>query len=509
MTGASALEIRGLAKTFPGVRALRGVDLTVAAGSVHAILGHNGSGKSTLVKVLAGVHTPDPGAQASVFGEALVLGQAESAESLGVRFVHQDLGLVLELSASDNFGFVAGFQRGPMGLIGWTSQAKRTARLLRQFGFDLDPSMPMAEATPAERTAVAITRAVAGWEKGRGLIVLDEPTASLPAREVEDLFRLIRQIRDSGTAVMLVSHRLDEVIEIADHATVLRDGQVAWDGSTKGMTVEKFVHLVAGTSDFVEARPKATHKKKGDLLLRAKDLAGDDLRGVSLDLHEGEVVGVAGLLGSGRDELPYVISGAKTAGITGTFEIDGVEHDSMSIATAQGLGIAFLPADRGNEGIIGPFSVSENVTVATLGNLATRGFFRPSSELRFAQQWLENVEANPAVASAPITTLSGGNQQKALLARGLSVHPRALVIAEPTAGIDVVARTAIYEQIRKCAEEGLALLIASSDVDDLIAVCDRILILNKGVMTGEAGNESAEKTAIIAAMEGVDDYARA
>jgi ribose transport system ATP-binding protein len=506
-TNAVALRVRGLSKTFPGVRAVREVDLEVAAGTVHALLGHNGCGKSTLIKVLAGVHAPDPGARVWIDEEELQLGRPEDAERKGLRFVHQELGLVPELGAADNVGFVVGFERGRLGRIDWRRQAQVTAELLERFGFDLDPRRPLSDATPPVRTAVAIVRAVAGWQRGRGVVVLDEPTASLPAHEVDELFRLIRDIRDTGTAVILVSHRLDEVMSIADHATVMREGRVVWNGPTADMTAGGFVSLIANTDsdEWIEEPPPLLRQTSdhSPVALEARGVCGRYLRDVGVQVREGQIVGVAGLLGSGREELPYILAGAETTGITGTFTIAGETHAELSIGLARKLGVAFVPADRAREGIIGDFRTRENVSLAGLPQLARQAVVRPGGERRFARRWLDAVSADPGTAERRITTLSGGNQQKAVLARWLAVSPKVLLMAEPTAGVDVGARAVIYQELRKRAEEGLGVLMSSSDVEDLLAVCDRVMVLRDGVVVRELGRHEMNKSAIVAAMEGV------
>jgi ribose transport system ATP-binding protein len=503
----AALRVRGLSKTFPGVQAVREVDLDVAVGTVHALLGHNGCGKSTLIKTLAGVHAPDPGAQAWIDDEVLQLGHPEEAERKGLRFVHQELGIVPELGAVDNVGFVVGFERDRFGRINWRRQAEVTAELLASFGFHMDPRRPLAEATPPERTAVAIVRAVAGWQKGRGVVVLDEPTASLPAHEVDELFRLIRNIRDTGTAVILVSHRLDEVMSIADHATVMREGRVVWDGPTAEMTTAAFVNLIANTEgdewrDEPPNLPQHPAPADRNVAIEARDVVGRYLRGVDVRVRAGEVVGLAGLLGSGREELPYILAGAQTVGVTGTFTIDGETQAQLSIDRSRELGVALVPADRAREGVIGDFTTRENVSLAGLPQMATNGFVRPGGERGFARRWLDAVSADPNAAERRITTLSGGNQQKAVLARWLSVSPRVLLLSEPTAGVDVGARAVIYEELRRRADEGLAILVASSDVEDLLAVCDRVVVLRDGTVVKELERHDMTKPAIVGAMEG-------
>ncbi len=508
---ARGLRIRGLAKTFPGVRALQGIDLDVAGGTVHALLGHNGCGKSTLVKTLAGFHGPDEGCAAWLDGEALELGSAEEADRAGIRFVHQELGLIPELGPADNIGLAVGYERGRFGGIGWRRQARRTEELLARFNIDLDPSRPLSEASPVARTAVAIVRAVAGWDHGagRGLLVLDEPTAALPGKEVEQLFRLIRDVRDSGTAVLLISHRLDEVMSIADHATVMRSGRVIWDGSTGDMSVKAFAALIAGSEvkelEAAREAPPAGAFDDAPVALEVEGLTATYLQGIDLAVRRGEVLGVAGLLGSGREELPYVLAGATTAGVSGTFRIAGQELSQMDVRTARALGVVLVPADRSRESVIGEFTVKENVSIASLPELTRGRTLAPGKERSFVRRWLTATSADPDVADRGITTLSGGNQQKAVLARWLSTGPAVLTVSEPTAGIDIGARTAIYEELRARADQGLAVVMSSSDAEDLIAVCDRVLVLRDGHVTAELTAAALTKSAIVDAMEGVTD----
>jgi ribose transport system ATP-binding protein len=496
------LHLRGVSKTFPSVKALDNVDLDVRAGSVHALLGHNGCGKSTLVKSLAGFHAPDEGT-GTIDGQELILGSAIDADRAGIRFVHQELGLINELSAVDNVGFVLGHEHGPLRSISWRKQAAKTQELLSEFGIEIDPMAPLSEASPVARTAVAIVRAVAGWTKGRGLLVLDEPTAALPAREVEDLFRLIREVADSGTAVLLISHRLDEVMQVCDHATVMRSGKVIWDGRTADMSVREFAKLIAGSENLeLEQATRPPIDPGAETVLKVKNLSGRFLNGVDLEVKRGEIVGIAGLLGSGREELPYIVAGAESEGVTGTIEIEGKPLRKQTVEAATKQGVVLVPADRAREGVFAEFTVRENVTLAALPTLRSGMTLMPSKDRGSGGRWLEAVKADPKVAEQPITTLSGGNQQKAVIARWLSVDPKLLTLSEPTAGIDIGARTTIYEEIRRRADEGLSVLIASSDAEDLLAVCDRVIVLRDGDIVAEISRTKLSKKAVVIAMEG-------
>jgi ribose transport system ATP-binding protein len=498
------------------VRALQGVDLDVRAGSVHALLGHNGSGKSTLIKCLAGVHTPDPGASAWMSGAPLALGDSKDAAAKGLHFVHQDLGIFSELGAVDNIGFVAGFETGRFGMIDWHRQGEEASGLLAQFGFSLDPRRPMGEASPAERAAVAIVRAIAGGVESGGVLVLDEPTAALPGHEVDRLFGLIRDICSTGAAVLLVSHRLDEVMAIADYATVMRDGRVVWAGELQQVSLKHLVDLVAGPEGVESSRNDLTADGRREVqtarppaqaagpALELRDVRGQYLHDVSLSLAHGEVLGVAGLLGSGREELPYVLAGA-TPIERGTVAVDGKEPRVLSVRAMRALGVALVPADRAAEGVFEGFTTSENVSLGALNRIGSRGVIAPARERAFTEAWLESVHAAHEYGPRPISTLSGGNQQKAVLARALASMPRVLVLSEPTAGVDIGARRVIYREIRERAAAGLAVVMASSDVEDLLACCDRVVALRNGRVVGDFTGDRMTKSEIAYAIEGAHD----
>jgi ribose transport system ATP-binding protein len=509
------LRIRHLSKQFPGVLALDDVALTVEGGSIHGLLGANGCGKSTLVKVMAGFHAPSSEPEATVDGQPLKLGSAEDAKRAGLCFVHQELGLVPELTAVDNIGLVLGYRRRGFGAISWQAQRDVTARLLHDFDLELDPHQPLSAATPAERAAVAIVRALAGSTPGRGLLVLDEPTAALPGREVEQLFRLIRRVRDSGTAVLVVSHRLDEVMSLTDHVTVMREGRVIHTGLTSDITARALAGLIAdddsADSDVTAVRDSGTGavtaRSEGSVVpsgaLTVRGLRGRYVAGIDFDITAGEIVGIAGLLGSGREEIPYLLAGASGADAAGTVVIDGVPMSELSITQAQARGIVLVPADRGSEGIVGHFNVRENVSLLALPRLLAGRTLLPGRESAFARHWLASTGGNPAVIERPITTLSGGNQQKALLARMISIGPKVLILSEPTAGIDIGARRSIYDDLRQRARDGLSVLISSSDTDDLVATCDRVLVLRDGRVVSSLSGSEITKSAIVAAVEGV------
>jgi ABC-type sugar transport system ATPase subunit len=506
--GESVLRIRGLAKTFPGVQALKGVDLDVKPGTVHALLGQNGCGKSTLIKVLAGFHKPDPGAEAWLAGEPFTLGETSAEINHPLRFVHQDLGIINQLDVIDNFSLSLGYLRTRFGRVDQDAETQRARRLLKRFGLDgLDLSLPMGEATAVERTVVAIARALAGIEPGEGLLVLDEPTAALPSTEVTALFDVIRDVRKSGTAVLYVSHRLDEIFEIADSVTVMQNGRVLHESAVADITPRKLASLIAGQDTGLDRQFLSTPHKTGDnAIFHVRNVRSRTLQGVELHVDRGEILGIAGLLGSGRDEIPYVITGSARSelGASAEWTIDGSAVKALNVNRALDLGIALIPGDRGREAAIREFTVLENMSMAMLPRLGSSRGLQRKRERAEAINWMRKFDILDSHIDRPIATLSGGNQQKVILARWLWSNPKVLVMSEPTAGVDIGARQALYEVLREQAGEGLGVIVCSSDAEDLVATCSRVLVLRDGVFVAELEGEEISTGAIVSATEGAD-----
>ena len=502
--GSPALRIEHLSKTFPGTRALADVSLDAYRGEVLALLGHNGSGKSTLIKVLAGFHRPDPGAEGWLDDEPLRLGDPDDAKRHGFRFVHQDLGLIRELNAVDNVALTIGYVRARSGRVQQGEQVTRTQALLRQFGVELDVLRPLGDASPVERTSVAIARAMWDWDQGPRVLVLDEPTAALPSREVSLLFDVIRQVRAAGHAVIYVSHRMEEIFDIADRVIVLRSGQVVGGGMTSEQTPPKLASLIAGHALAEVAAPQSVTSQHEDYALRVRGLRARYLDGIDLEIRRGEIAGVAGLLGSGRDELPYAIAGAVASTSDGLWILDGHEVEPPTTATAPELGIAFVPGERDREGLIPEFTVAENLTLGALPNLLERGgFLSHRRERSQAREWLREIGVGEETADRPVTSLSGGNKQRVLLARCLYTNPSLLVLAEPTAGVDIGAREALYDLLRERARAGLSILLCSSDTQDLVEACNRVLVLQNGQIAEELVGPEINAERIVYVMESV------
>ena len=494
----SVLRIEHLSKTFPGTKALDDVSMEISGGEIHALVGQNGSGKSTLIKVLAGYHQADHGSQVWLNGEPFDVAHVADASHHRLRFVHQDLGLFLELNAVDNLALRGEFLLDPLRRVKWKAQAELTRSLLDRFDLDLDLTRPLSEATPVQRTIVAIAAALAGWEGGPGVLVLDEPTAVLPPHDVARLLEIVERVRARGTSILYVSHRLDEVFRIADRVTVLRGGKVITVRPTAGLDPQQLAELMVGSG--VDASYRAHVRVADDrpVVLKARDVRGQFLEGIDLDLRQGEILGVAGLAGSGRSELPYALVGAMKDA-TGTVELP--DGRPVPVRKAQTLDIPIVPADRAREAALGEFSVAENISVSMLPRVTSFGVVRRSAESKVVDAWMRTIEVKRGSEHESITTLSGGNQQKVVMARCLARDPSVLVLCEPTAGVDVGTRQAIFEFIAERARAGLSLIVSSSDTGDLLAMCTRVLVMCNGRVVRElVGDEITEQT-LLSAME--------
>ena len=502
--GEALLRIRGLSKSFGGTRALIDVDLDVRADEIHALVGQNGSGKSTLIKALAGFHQPDPGSSAWFEDEPFQIGSELGHGHDRLRFVHQDLGHVLELGAIDNLALRGAYVRGRSGRIRWREQEHAARELLGRFGVEMDLYRPLAEATPVERVIVAIVAALQGWEGGRGVLVLDEPTAVLPPHEVAQLFELIGEVRRTGASVLYVSHRMDEIFSLADRVTVLRGGRVVAVDEVDNLDPRSLATVMVGEDVDPDFRADIAATPDATAALEVKDVRSRYLRGVSLRLHAGEIVGLAGLPGSGSDELPYALAGALGHAASGSIRL--AEHGDrwFDLSAAGGLGVPLVPADRGRQGVVAELGVGDNLTLSILDRLRSGPVVNRARERAVIQEWVDRLQIRAAGPAAPISTLSGGNQQKVVMARCLAVEPSVLMLCEPTAGVDIATRIALYELIAAQAERGLAVLVSSSDVGDLLAMCTRILVLRDGLIVRELDGTGATQAALHHAIEGTD-----
>jgi ribose transport system ATP-binding protein len=491
---AAVLTIERLSKSFLGQLALDDVDLVVNAGRTHALVGQNGSGKSTLIKVLCGYHEPTGPSRAATFTadgteRELALGDARSAADAGIRFVHQDLGLVDALSAVENISMGVGYTTrtrgfGALARIDWKADTERARRALADLGFtDFDVRMPVGRLAPSQKTAVAIARALEGWEHGASLLVLDEPTASLPGADVQRLFAAIRRLKERGVAILYVSHHLDEVFEIADEVTVLRDGRRITTVPAQDLDHQRLIELMVGHR--VERGRQLPRDRTNDApTLRVHGLHGATIAGLDLDIEPGEIVGVAGITGSGREALVPLITG-QVPSLDGAVHVSGTPVANYAPGSALAAGMAFLAADRGTQGIVRGQSVRTNLTLADVAKHRRGGRIRHDDERSEVQRWITQLRIKTAGTEVPIDTLSGGNQQKVLFGRSLRLLPSVLVLDEPTRGIDVGAKEEIHALINGAAADGCAVLVASTDTDELVRLAHRVLVMRNGRIAAE------------------------
>ncbi len=490
--GQLAVDITGLDKHFGGTKALSGASLRVRRGTVHALLGGNGSGKSTTIKVLAAVHQADAG-QLRVFGKEYPLTgyTSATAQQAGFRFVHQDLGLFEELSIEENFALDAGYPRTSTGGIDWKTLRKRVKKLLAEYELDANPRQPIKDLRPADRTIVAIARALQDQEGDELILILDEPTASLAAHESKHLLDLVRRRADQGQTVVMVSHRMQEVLSVAHDFTIFRDGKVVGVLTDASPTEDELVQIMAGAA-VQSLRPTGSSSHRtGTVVFEMNDLHSGPLKGVDLKVHEGEIVGIAGLVGSGRSSLLQAAFGVVQP-TAGSMSLAGRSHAPAAIGDAIDEGVGMVPEDRGRDAAFPEHSVSENLALAMLKENGRGGWMSRNKERRVAADLIKKFKIKVAGPRALFTSMSGGNQQKVIIARWLQRNPRLLLLDEPTQGVDVMSRADIYAVIRQAASESCGVIVASSDMSELHALCDRILLLARGRITGEVNAETVD-----------------
>jgi ribose transport system ATP-binding protein len=487
-----ALAVRGVSKAYGSTQALHDVSLTVEPGTIHALLGGNGSGKSTLIKILAGVVNADA-------GELIVKGDATDARSqtpaaaraMQLHFVHQQSSTFDDLSVAENLAIGRGFSTGVAGRIRWREQRKRSSEVLARFGIAAEPAARVGELGSATQMMVAIARALQDQDHAHdGVLLLDEPTASLPPHEVDILLSALRRYADSGQSIVYVTHRLDEVMRVADAATVLRDGRKTAELRSGEFDHDELVDAIMGRALVQVTRPEMSSRPHagGDPVLELR--GGDD--DALLSLHAGECVAVAGLLGSGRSALLRRIFGVLPRPDE-ELVVDGQTVPAGAPWRAMRAGIAYVPEDRPRDAIFADQSITENLSVVTLDTFRRVRWVDRRAERARARQLIDDYHVRASSEAAPLGSLSGGNQQKVVVARWMQREPRVLLLDEPTQGVDVGARAEIHAIIRRAVEAGAAALVVSSEFDELVALGDRAIVMRGGRIAGEAaGSDMAE-----------------
>jgi ribose transport system ATP-binding protein len=485
------LRIEGIIKDFPGNRALDEVSLDVASGEIVAVVGHNGSGKSTLVKILDGVYTSD--------GGTVELAEIDGQQT-NLYVIHQDLGLAKELTGLENLGITKDKGRSALAPFRRKKERAHARELIGRFGEPFDLDLPIGRLAPAQRSIIGIARALDGWQHPRNILILDEPTEALHASEVKVLFEAVKSLAAAGAGVIFISHRLDEVLEIADRVVILRDGVKVADESRVTMDHDRLVSYVTGVPTGEAETGEPFRGDPGAVALEVKGLTGPALAGVDLTIHAGEVVGVAGVLGSGREALPAMLFGSIPSEAE-TFAVQGKNYPRRNPRDSIRRGMGFVPGDRAHFGSVRPMTARENVTLPELKSLTgALGAISATRERAHATELMAKYDVKPPRAEQVFAQFSGGNQQKIVFAKWLRNNPVVLLLEEPTQGVDIGAKQAIYDAIDAAAEGGAAVLVCSSEAKELVRLCNRVVVLRNGAIAAELEGERLTETALI--MEG-------
>jgi len=488
------MQLSGISKRFGATAALSDVTLELAAGEVHALVGENGAGKSTLVKTIAGVHQPDAG-DIRLDGERITIPSPAAARALGIAVVHQEPRLFPDLSVAENIFLVAP-PTDRLHTIAWGEMRRRAAALFEQLDVHLDVSAPVRGLSMADQQLIEIAKALSIEAK---VLILDEPTASLSSHEVERLFSIVRRTKEQGVAVLFVSHRLDEVFQLCDRATVFRDGRHVVTAPTSELTTASLVRYMVGRD--VSLFPKE-QTSMGGALLEVRGLSdAASFRDVSFTVHAGEILGLAGLVGAGRTEIARVLFGIEPR-TSGEVLLEGKPVSFGSPSEALRAGIAYVPEDRHQDGLVLDFSIATNITLPILPRLFPRLFLRPSAESDLAQGFADRLRVRSTGVDQAVQALSGGNQQKVVIAKWLATKPRVLILDEPTRGVDIGAKVEVHRIVSELAASGLAIVMISSDLPEVLAMSDRILVLHEGRVAAEISRADATEERVMFAATG-------
>ncbi|MDL1901453.1 sugar ABC transporter ATP-binding protein [Anaerolineae bacterium CFX9] len=494
MSNNDLLSLTHISKSFPGVQALNDVHFEMRAGEVHALLGENGAGKSTLIKIISGVHRPDSG-EIRIDGKPVTLHNPRDAQLKGVATIYQELSLYPELTVAENI-FMGHAPRNRLRMIDWRAMNARAREILDSLNItDMDVNRKVGTMTVGNRQRVEIAKALS---LNARILIMDEPTAALTEADVQRLFSIVRLLRERGVGIIYISHRMEEVFLLADRVTVLRDGLYVDTKQVSETNQDELISLMVGrTIDHLFPKLPTTI---GEPVLEVRNLVRKPLtRGISLQIRRGEIVGVAGLVGSGRSELAQVIFGI-TPAESGEILVDGKPVRIRRPADAMRLGIAYVPEDRGTQGLIRQMRIRENVSLAMLRQLAHGAFIRFGAERKLAQETIRQLNIRAYSYDQIVNKLSGGNQQKVVVGKWLARKPRVLIMDEPTRGIDVGAKAEIHRLMSELAQQGMAVLMISSELPEVLGMSDRILVMRNGRISGEFSRAEATQEQIAQAM---------
>jgi ribose transport system ATP-binding protein len=482
------LEMRHISKTFVNLRVLKNVSLDVRAGEVHALMGENGAGKSTLMKVLSGAYRADPGGEIRIAGEPVAIEGPHAARQLGISIIYQELSLAPNLTVAENIFLGAELSRN--GIIDRRAMNEASGPILARLGVSFTPQTIVGSLSMAERQLVEIARALHARSR---ILVMDEPTTSLSSRETEKLFELIRSLRADGLAIIYISHRMGEIYDLSDRVSVLRDGGYVGTLERADLSAERLVQMMVGRdiSSFYKKEHDA-HQSRGRVILSVTDMSdGRRVKHCSFDLHEGEVLGIAGLVGAGRTEFARLIYGADPR-LSGTVELDGQPVSISAPQQAVDAGIVYLTEDRKLYGLFLDMSVRENINLGVIArDSLPGGILNLKAAAKRSSDAIKSFGIRVAADVINVGALSGGNQQKVLLSRLIETNPRVLILDEPTRGVDIGAKSEIYRIIDQLVKSKMGVIVISSDLPEVVGICDRVLVMREGIIAGEVGAPGA------------------
>lgn len=490
------LRLKGVKKQFPGVMALDGVNFDLKPGEIHALVGENGAGKTTLIKIISGVYQPDSG-EIIYKGRKIIIQNPRYAQDLGIVAIHQEPNLYPDLSVLENIYIGHQPTKGPYKFIDWKKMRAQAEEIFKVLKINLDLDIPVGNLNIANQQLVQIARALSQRAQ---VLIMDEPTSSLSQKERETLFEIVQKIRNQGVAIIYITHRLEEVFILADRVTVLRDGKYIGTYPVSEVSPQFLINLMVGRS-LTHLFPKEK-VEIGEPLLRVRNLTRKNcFYDITFEVRRGEILGIAGLVGAGRSELAQAIFGIVPAE-EGEIEVNGKKVNIRNPWDALAVGIAYLPEDRHRQGIIGPLKVRENISLAILEQLCKLGIISVQRERELAEEFVEQLDIRTPSVEQVVANLSGGNQQKVVLARWLASKPRIFIMDEPTRGIDVATKAEIHRLMNQFAKEGMGIVMISSELPEILGLSDRIIIMREGRIVGELVREEATQERIMSLASG-------
>ncbi|MAN78700.1 MAG: D-xylose ABC transporter ATP-binding protein [Rhizobiales bacterium] len=496
---APVLRLSGISKSFPGVKALDGISLELYPGQVTALIGENGAGKSTLVKIMTGIYQPDAGT-IELGGQEINFGSAHSALDHGITAIHQETVLFDELSVAENI-FLGHAPRTRLGFVDWKTLRAEAADILKSMGAPIEPSARLKDLSIASKHLVAVARAMSIEAQ---IVIMDEPTAALSHKEIEELFVLIDLLRQDGKAILFISHKFHEIFRIADRYTVFRDGQMIGAGKMEDTDQRELVRMMVGRS-VDQAFPKQ------DVAIGETVLAVDNLchptefDSISFELRKGEILGFYGLVGAGRSELIQALFGA-TAPSSGRVTLNGAPALAKSEADAIEKGIVYVPEERGRQGAVIGLPIFQNISLPSLKKTSRQGFLDLAAEFALARQYAEKLDLRAASLSQDVGTLSGGNQQKVVIAKWLATQPKVIILDEPTKGIDIGSKAAVHAFMSALAAEGLSVIMVSSELPEIMGMSDRVIVMREGLIAGEFARDALDAETLVRTAAGIEDH---